>query len=80
MITLTDNSHGIAAGDLSKVFEPFYTTKEVGKGTGLGLSMVYGFVRQSNGHITIQSESGHGTTVLICLPQAEVIATRPCRH
>jgi signal transduction histidine kinase/ActR/RegA family two-component response regulator len=77
MISFTDNGHGIAAGDLGKVFEPFYTTKEVGKGTGLGLSMVYGFVKQSNGHITIQSEQGFGTTILICLPQAEATTTRP---
>jgi len=77
MISFTDTGHGIAASDLNKVFEPFYTTKEVGKGTGLGLSMVYGFVKQSNGHITIQSEKGHGTTVLICLPQAEATAIRP---
>jgi signal transduction histidine kinase len=77
MISFTDTGHGIAAGDLNKVFEPFYTTKEVGKGTGLGLSMVYGFVKQSNGHITIQSEKGHGTTVLICLPQAEATAIQP---
>jgi signal transduction histidine kinase/ActR/RegA family two-component response regulator len=77
MISFTDTGHGIAAGDLNKVFEPFYTTKEVGKGTGLGLSMVYGFVKQSNGHITIQSEKGLGTTILICLPQAEAAATQP---
>jgi signal transduction histidine kinase/CheY-like chemotaxis protein len=77
MISFADTGHGIAAGDLNKVFEPFYTTKEVGKGTGLGLSMVYGFVKQSNGHITIQSEKGFGTTILICLPQAEAAATQP---
>jgi signal transduction histidine kinase len=76
MISFTDTGHGIAAADLNKVFEPFYTTKDVGKGTGLGLSMVYGFVKQSNGHITIQSEKGFGTTVLICLPPAEATATR----
>ena len=75
MISISDTGHGIAAGELNKVFEPFYTTKEVGKGTGLGLSMVYGFVKQSKGHITIQSEKGRGTNVLICLPRADAEAT-----
>ena len=74
MISISDTGHGIAAEDINKVFEPFYTTKEVGKGTGLGLSMVYGFVKQSKGHITIQSEKGRGTTILICIPQADAEA------
>jgi len=69
MIAVTDSGHGIPADILNNVFEPFFTTKDVDKGSGLGLSMVYGFVKQSSGHIKIYSEEGHGTTVRIYLPQ-----------
>ncbi|WP_426440863.1 ATP-binding protein [Bradyrhizobium genosp. P] len=69
-IALIDDGQGIAEADLAKVFEPFFTTKEVGKGTGLGLSMVYGFVKQSNGHIVLDSEVGRGTRVMLYLPRA----------
>jgi signal transduction histidine kinase len=70
MVAVTDSGHGIPAGILDHVFEPFFTTKDVGKGSGLGLSMVYGFVKQSNGHIRIESQEGRGTTVRIYLPHA----------
>jgi PAS domain S-box-containing protein len=70
MIAVSDTGAGIPAAILDKVFDPFFTSKGPGKGTGLGLSMVYGFVKQSAGHIKIYSEEGHGTTVRMYLPPA----------
>jgi CheY-like chemotaxis protein len=69
-LTVLDTGTGIPPDVLGHVFEPFFTTKQVGKGSGLGLAMVHGFVEQSGGHVTIQSEVGHGTAVTILLPAA----------
>ncbi|HMI19812.1 MAG TPA: ATP-binding protein [Sphingomonas sp.] len=72
VICITDTGSGMTPDILGKVFDPFFTTKSIGQGTGLGLSMIYGFAKQSGGHVRIDSEVGKGTTVKLYLPRAQV--------
>ena len=77
MVAVSDAGTGMPPEVVARVFEPFFTTKEIGKGTGLGLPTIYGFIRQSGGHVKIYSEEGHGTVVRMYVPRADAPSIVP---
>jgi CheY-like chemotaxis protein len=70
VLSVTDNGSGMPQSVIDRAFDPFFTTKAIGQGTGLGLSMIYGFCKQSRGHVTLESAVGKGTTVALYLPRS----------
>jgi signal transduction histidine kinase len=76
-ITVRDNGRGMTPQIVARVFDPYFTTKETGKGTGFGLSQIYGFMKQSNGYIDIDSEPGRGTSVTLLFPRIEAAGNAP---